>query len=397
MSDPPNRDEVTGPHNTGTDDLAGLTPEQLAEAKRYGRLELRSTIIDRLLDLSFLAFMAFVLARPLDAWLREYPWLAQSWSLRLAAFFLLMTTLHLLVSLPLSFYSGYVLEHQFKLSNLTLGGWIWRYAKLLALALPFGLLLALGLFWIIWLTGPWWWLVGAAAFFLVSVVLSQIYPVLIQPLFYTIERLEDPELQQRMSRLAEGTGLSIEGVYRLALSEETVKANAQLAGLGRTRRVLMGDTLLDHYTPDEIEVIFAHEIGHHVCRHIHKFILIGLISSAVGFWLADKVLMAWVNAGQSGVAHADLPVYALPMLLMVLTLFRTVLEPLQNAISRRYERQCDHYALARTGLRDAYISAFRKLARQNKDDPDPPRLEVLLFHSHPPIRERLAMAEVRRP
>jgi len=370
---------------------AGMTAEQLAEAKQYGRLGLICTLVDRAIDLVFLAVMALVLARPIDAWLSSYSLLERFWSLRLAALFLVMTGLHVLVSLPLSYYSGYVVEHRFKLSTLTLAGWLWRYAKLLALAVPLGLLLSLGLFWIIWITGPWWWLVGAGGFFLVGIVLSAIWPVLIEPLFYTIQRLDRPELDERMKRLAEGTGLSIEGVYRIALSEETKKANAQLAGLGRTRRVLMGDTLLDHFTPEEIEVIFAHEIGHHVFHHVRKLILAGLVSSAAGFWLCDRLLAAWVGRWEGPVAYAVMPVYAFPLVMLILTLFRTVLEPVQNAVTRRFERQCDRYALERTGLREAYLSAFCKLARQNKDDPDPPRLEVLLFHSHPPIAERLAM------
>ena len=151
------------------------------------------------------------------------------------------------------------------------------------------------LYWVIWLAGPWWWLAAAAVFFVVSVILGQLLPVLVLPLFYKIERLDNAELAERMARLAAGTGLSIEGVYRMGLSEETVKANAMLAGLGRTRRVLMGDTLLDQFTSDEIEVIFAHEIGHHVFRHIRKMIVAGVLYSLLGFWICDRVLAWWVQ------------------------------------------------------------------------------------------------------
>ena len=168
---------------------------------------------------------------------------------------------------------------------------------------------------------------------MVSVVLGQLAPVLILPLFYKIERLDDPELSERMARLAEGTGLSIEGVYRMGLSDETVKANAMLAGLGRTRRVLMGDTLLDQFTPDEIEVIFAHEIGHHVHRHIQQDDRDGLVYSAAGFWICDRLLTASV-AGWHG-NYGDIPVSTLPLVMLILTVFALVLEPLQNAISRR--------------------------------------------------------------
>jgi STE24 endopeptidase len=245
-----------------------------------------------------------------------------------------------------------------------------------------------GMYWIMWHTGTYWWLIAAAAFFVVSVVLGQLAPVVFLPLFYKIERIENAELGERMRRLADGTGLTIEGVYRLGLSADTAKANAMLAGLGRTRRVLMGDTLLDKFSPDEIEVIFAHEIGHHVHRHIPKMIAAGVVFSLLGFWLVDRVVVWWAGVPTA----AEAPVSSLPLVMFALTAFQLVLGPLQNVISRHYERQCDSYALRRTGLRDAYRTAFQKLAQLNKADPDPNPVEVLLLHSHPPIKERLAMA-----
>jgi STE24 endopeptidase len=370
-----------------------MTSEELAEAKRYGRQELACALLDKGLDVVYLALVALMLARPIDNWLAGFALPGKFDSLRLVLLLLVVAGGHALVSLPLSLYAGYVLEHRFGLSNLTVARWLWRYVKKLTLGLLFAAVLFLGLFWIIWVCGPYWWLVGAGAFFVVSVVLGQLVPVLILPLFYKIKRLDDAELNDRISALAEGTGLSIQGVYRMALSVETVKANAMLAGLGRTRRVLLGDTLLDRFTPEEIEVIFSHEVGHHVFRHIRKMILAGIVYSAAGFWICDRLLAGWVAHTQGHFAYESLPVHTLPLVMLILTVFALVLEPLQNAVSRRYERQADRYALERTGSRPAYISAFRKLARLNKDDPDPHRLEVLLFHSHPPIAQRLALAE----
>jgi len=375
------------------DDAEAMTPEELAEAKRYGRCDLACTIVDKVVDVAYLGVMALVVAWPLDAWLRGFPLLEASRSLRLVAMLGIVFGFHVLVSFPLSCYSGHVLEHQFGLSNQTFPAWLWRYAKRVMLAGGFSIAMFWGLFWLIWITGPYWWLVGAGAFFVVSVVLGRLLPVLILPLFYKIERLDDPELDDRLARLAEGTGLSIEGVYRMTLSEETVKANAMLSGLGRTRRVLLGDTLLDRFTPEEIEVIFAHEIGHHVFRHIRKILFSGILYGAAGFWICDRLLGAWVAGAGEAIDYAQAPVAAAPVLMFLLTVFVLVLEPVQNAISRRYERQSDRYALDRTGARAAYRSAFRKLARVNKADPDPHWLDVLLFHGHPPIAQRLALAE----
>jgi STE24 endopeptidase len=389
MADTPPNDDLSLSNPNAAP--AEMTPDELAEAKRYGRRELACGLIDKAVDVAFLAVAAFLLARPIDGWLQDCTVLKDSDTLRLLALFVGVTALHLAVSFPLSFYSGFMLEHQFQLSNLTFGGWLWRYVKLHAVGLLLGMALFAGFFWLIWLTGPWWWLTAAGAFFIVSVILGQLAPVLFLPLFYKIKRLDAPELTERIARLAEGTGLAIEGVYRIELSAETKKANAMLAGLGRTRRVLLGDTLLDGFTADEIAVVFAHEIGHHVYRHVRKMILWGILYSVAGFWICDR-LVSWF-VGEQPLDYAHLPVWTLPFFMFVLTVFFMLLGPVQNFVSRRYERQSDRYALDRSSNREAFRTAFQKLARLNKDDPDPPRLEVILFHSHPPIGERLAMAE----
>jgi STE24 endopeptidase len=224
----------------------------------------------------------------------------------------------------------------------------------------------------------------------VTVILGQLLPVVVLPLFYKVTRLDDAPLLERLHRLAEGTGLTVEGIYRLHLSEETRKANAALAGLGRTRRVLLGDTLLDSFTPEEIEVVFAHEVGHHVHRHLPKMIAGNVLLAGVGLWLVNVILQR--SAAPLGYAGFDDPA-ALPLVLLVLMLFGLPVGPLVNAISRFFEVQCDRYALLRTHNPLAYRSAFTKLARLNKADPDPHPLVVWLYHDHPPIRQRLALAD----
>jgi STE24 endopeptidase len=366
------------------------TPEQRAEARRYNHISLACTLVDMAIDLVYLGLMAFVVARPLDAWLARFaPLAGEQSTLRLIALFCIVMLGHILVSLPLSFYSHYVVEHQFGLSNQSLARWVRNWSLSNVLTIVLGIVLNIGLFWIIWHTGAYWWLIAAAAFFVVSVVLGQLAPVLIVPLFYKVEPIDNAELDTRMKELAKGTGLTIQGVYRLGLSADTQKANAMLAGLGSTRRVLMGDTLLEKFTPDEIDVIFAHELGHHVHKHIPKMIATGVVVSLVGFYLIDRVLVWWAGIPNAAAA----PVASLPLVMFTLTAFSLLLSPLQNAISRFYERQSDRYALTRTSNPGAYRSAFWKLARLNKADTEPHRLEVIMLHSHPPISERLAMAD----
>jgi STE24 endopeptidase len=369
-----------------------MTDAQLAEAKEYGRRDLACSLVDRAIDVVYLAVAAVVLAAPIDRWLSGWAWLDRLETLRLIALFLIVTAGHVAVSFPLSFYSGHLLEHRYGLSTQSFDRWLGRYVKKMLLAVGFTGAMMVAIYWLIWVTGPYWWLLAAAAFFLVAILIGQLTPVLILPLFYRSEKLDDPELAGRIRRLADEAGLSIEGVYRLILSDETVKANAALTGLGRTRRVLLGDTLLDRFTHEEIEVVFAHEIGHHARRHLWKMLVVGAVVSLCGLWICDRVIAAWAAGPGGAVSYAAFPVAALPMLMLVLTLFSMLIEPVQNALSRHFERQADRYALERTQTADAYCSAFRKLAKLNKDDPNPHWLEVLLFHGHPPIADRLAMA-----
>ena len=378
------------PEPAPTDDTASLeakemTPEQLAEAERYGRIDLYCSLADRAIDLIYLGVAAFVLARPLDSWLAQF---IEGDTLRVMALIALVVLIHICVSFPLSFYSGFVVEHRFGLSRQSGGRWFSRHLKMNALTIVFQAVTFAGLYWLIWLSGGYWWIVAAVFFFLVGTVVSQMLPLFI-PLFNKLKPIDDDELAVRMNRLADGTGLSIEGVYNIEMSTDTVKAQAMLAGLGPTRRVILGDTLLDNYSHDEIEVVLAHEVGHHVYRHVYKFLLIGAAYSAGAFFVCNLFVERWAASYKGSLSDP----FTAPMILWILTAFMMLIEPLHNFISRVFERQCDRYALDRTGKNDAFIAAFQKLAIQNKDDPNPHPLEVVLFHDHPPIAERIAMAE----
>jgi STE24 endopeptidase len=363
-----------------------------SEVKRYQRQKLLAELAGASVSLAFLAGAAFFAGPWLDGLLRgragDNPWLRLP---VLAAAYAISLEL---LTLPIHFWSGFLLEHRYRLSTETPSGWAWRRAKGYLVGAPLGLGLLFGLYALLGFGGPWWWLWAAVAWLAVTLVLGQLLPVVVLPLFYKVTRLQDPALLDRLRRLAEGTGLDVEGVYRLDLSAQTRKANAALAGLGRTRRVLLGDTLLEQFTPEEIEVVFAHEVGHHVHRHLPKQVAVRVLLAATGFWLADLVLRQ--AAAALGYADAPRPAYAdpaaLPLLLLVLTGFGLLLAPAQNALSRSFERQCDRYALERTGRPDAYRSLFLKLARLNKSDPDPHPLVVWFFDDHPPIRQRLALA-----
>lgn len=358
------------------------------EVKYYSRLKQIAAVLSLVVGIVGLLVAALVVGPRLDPLLQE--WIGANRWLRLIAVAALFGAALECLSLPIDFWSGFVLEHRFQLSNQSLGDWAWKRLKGYLLGGPLGLALLLGLYALIWYGGAWWWLMATAGFLLVTLVLGRLLPVLILPLFYKVTRLDNPDLLDRLRKLADGTGLNIEGVYRLHLSAETKKANAALAGLGKSRRVLLGDTLMDGFAPEEIEVVFAHEVGHHVHRHLVKMVGLSVLLTAVGLWLVD-VTLRW-SAVNLGYAAFDDPA-ALPLVLLVLSLFGLLLMPAQNALSRFFEFQCDRYALRRTGRADAFRSAFGKLARMNKSDPDPNPFMVWLLYDHPPIRQRLALAD----
>lgn len=355
------------------------------EVKRYQRQKITIALVSSVVSLAWMALLGFVVGPPLGLDTQSWPA-----GLRLLASAALLGVTLELLTLPLDFYSSYFLEHRYQLSNQTLAGWLWKRIKGYAVGATLGLLVVYGLYLLLWTAGEWWWLWATAGWLVLTLILGRLVPVVILPLFYKVTRLDNPSLLDRLRKLTEGTTLSIEGVYELHLSEETKKANAALAGLGKSRRVLLGDTLLKEFTPEEIEVVFAHEIGHHVHRHLPKSVALSVVLSLAGFWLVDRVL-TWcaVPLGYTGLGDPA----ALPLVLFVLAIFGLALSPMQNALSRFYERQCDRYALDRTHNRDAYRSAFTKLARLNKSDPDPHPLVAFFFYDHPPIRERLAMGE----
>ena len=383
-----NLTELTEPVLASEDDASQLpTPEEAAEAQRYSAATLKCTLADMALDLAVITAMAVVVGPLIDRWLAGFAWLSGEQSLvRLAALGAAITALHSLVSLPLSFYGGYVVEHRFGLSNQSRSAWLKTWLKNSGLALVMLAAIYTGLYAIIWSAGGYWWLVAAPVFYVASAVSNYLLPVLVLPLFYKSEPLNDASLDQRLSELAAGSGLTIEGVFRLELSSETKKANAMLAGMGSTRRVLLGDTLLNRFSPNEIDVVVAHELGHHVRRHLPKLMAFAAVTAMAGFFTCHVVLSNWV-----GTDPRAWPTESLPKVALVLTVFSMLVGPLQNLVSRKFEREADRYAIDRTGDRGAFRSAFLKLARMNKAELDPNPIEVLLLHSHPPIRERLAL------
>jgi Zn-dependent protease with chaperone function len=293
------------------------------------------------------------------------------------------------VGLPLAFYSGFWLERRYGLSNESLAGWARDQLKALALGVVLGGAAAELVYWLMHASPDRWWLYGGALFTLIIVVLTNLAPVLLLPLFYSVKPLTREALRLRLLGLAERAGARVLGAYEWGLGDKTKKANAALAGLGGTRRILVSDTMLAEYSDDEIEVVLAHEIAHHVHGDIWKGIFFESALVVAGFFLSSRVLRAAVvRLGFHGVDD----VAGLPLLLLVAGAVSLVMVPVAHAMSRAFERNADRFALDLTHNPAAFISAMRRLGAQNLAEENPSRIVQWLFYSHPPIRDRIAAA-----
>lgn len=306
-----------------------------------------------------------------------------------AMFAILLSLALQLLTLPLAHYQGYRLEHEYGLSNQTLGQWSKDQAKAAGLSVVLSALGASIVYAALRTSPSWWWAISAAVLTILMVGIVQLAPVLLLPLFYTFKPLDRPALVDRLLALASRARTHIVGVYEWALSAQTKKANAALAGLGRTRRILLADTLLSDYSDDEIEVILAHELSHHVNHDLWRGVALQTVLLFVSFYIAHKALTGLGDA--LALRGFDDPA-GMPLLLLVGGACSLVFMPLANALSRAHERRADRFALDMTKRSAAFISAMKRLSQQNLAEERPTALVQWLFYSHPPIRERIEAA-----
>jgi STE24 endopeptidase len=276
------------------------------------------------------------------------------------------------------------------LSDQPLRAWLLDQLKSFAVALLLGIVAASIVYFFIRRSPAGWWLPAGVVFALLIVVLANLAPVLLLPLFYGVKPLDRESLRVRLLTLAERAGARVLGAYEWKLGEKTRKANAALTGIGPTRRILVSDTMLAEYTDDEIEVVLAHELAHHVHGDIWKGLVFESALLMGGFYAASRILQLSVTVfGLRGPAD----VAGLPLLLLAAGAVSLMMLPAAHAVSRAYERSADRFALELTRNPEAFISAMRRLAAQNLAEEHPSRVIQWLFYSHPPIRERIATAE----
>ena len=363
------------------------------KASRYHRAKRRAALVS--IGLTTL-LLAAVLWSGASVWLADRVrtlWGAGAGSfsaLTVAAYVLVLALAYEMLALPIAVYYGYRLDRRYGLSAETFAAWIRDRAKAAALGLLLAMTGAEVVIAAIHIFPRWWWLVSAAAFSIAMYGLATLAPVALLPLFYRFAPLGRESLRTRLIALSGRAGVPVLGVYEWALGQKTRRANAALVGVGRTRRILLSDTLLAEYSDDEIEVILAHEIGHHVHGDIRRGLVAETVLLSAAFYAAAIALAAsWERFGMRG---PDDPA-VLPLLLLAgggLTMAAT---PAVNAWSRRNERRADRFALTVTQHPAAFISAMKRLATQNLAEERPSPAAVWLFHTHPSIDQRIEAAQ----
>jgi STE24 endopeptidase len=356
-------------------------------ARRYAGEKLALSLMDTALSLSLVLLLVVTpLSRTIAEWTAN---VTEAGTIQWLLYAAVVGGAFALVGLLSGFISEYKIEHRYGLSAQNFAGWLTTRLKGFLLGIALGIPLLLGFRALLLYTGQWWGLAAGITTFLFSILLARLAPTLLFPIFFRFEPINDASLEEDLREICERGGLKLEGVYRFDMSKATKKANAAFAGLGSTKRIILGDTLLESFPREEIRAVVAHEVGHYRHRHIQAGILVSgalLIVLFVAAQLAYQAVAPVLGYGPAG----DLA--GLPLIMLFLGVAGFIFQPLVNTLSRRFERQADRYAFTEVGP-EPMADALRRLADQNLAERQPNPLVEALFHSHPSIEKRLAAAE----
>lgn len=358
-----------------------------SKEKEYNKIKVRLSIADIFIDITLLGILAFsgismLIASTATVTGNEY--------LNFIIFIFITGAIFSAVGFPISFYSSYILEHKYGLSNQTVAKWFFERIKSSMIGAFIGIPVGLTFYFLLKSAGQFWWLYFSIFIFFISVFLARIAPVVIFPIFYKFKELDNAELKMRLEKILKDVNVDIKGIFSFNMSKDTKKANAGFTGIGKTKRIILSDTLLEKFNEDEIAVVFAHEAGHYKYRHILKNIILSTIIIFITFYICGSLYSLTISSMGFEKIY-DLA--ALPVLLFYLTIFSLMMMPLTNYISRKYEFEADRYALDVTGDREGFVSTMEKLASINLADREPHPLIEFIFYSHPSINRRISAAK----
>jgi STE24 endopeptidase len=359
-----------------------LDEAKQVKAREYSRKRRILGLIEMGLSLALLLVLIFGGVSNWFSGLLHLPSIAAA-----IVFFIVLILVFEVLTSPLSYYTGFVLPRRYGISIQNLGGWLLDQAKGGIISLVLGSAAVALVFWLLSSFPEFWWLFAWALMLAFSLLITVLAPVLLVPLFYKVRPLEEGEIKSRLEQLAVKAGAKVQGVFSLDFSKKVTSANAALMGMGKTRRIVISDTLIQQYSPPEIEVINAHEMGHHLHRDIYRLFVIQAVVYLIGLKITDIV----IKVVQGGFPTPDPAL--LPDLALILGIFGALVSPLVNSYSRHVENQADEYALTLTGDAKSFIDSMTRLVNQNLGVAYPPRWEEILFHDHPCYGKRVEHAK----
>ncbi len=371
---------------SGSGEIATEQKEKLA--KKYSKTHQILSVTGTVIFFAILLILIFTgLSKKIEA--VAFGYTSNNYS-ALLIFLFIIGFFEGIINFPLNFYSGYILEHKYDLSNQTLSKYFIEKLKGFALGMVLGIPLILAFYYILSTFGEYWWLVLGVFMFFFSIIIGRLAPTLIMPLFYKFKPIEDESLRDKILELCKKTGIKIQGIFTFDMSKNTKKANAAFTGIGKSKRIILGDTLINSFSENEIETVFAHEAGHYKKKHIVKMMITSTILTFAGLFITAKLYEASLSYfGFTGISEIS----ALPLLFLYLSLYGLITTPISNIQSRKYEWEADTFALETTKEKESFISAMEKLADQNLADKSPNKIIEFLFHSHPSLEKRIQFAK----
>ena len=369
--------------------------ERLQKAIRYQRAKNVHYFVDQGYTIVFLILFLFL---GLSAFLRRQIEKITKKRFWVVAFYtILFLILAFIVGFPSSYY-GFSLEHKFDLSNQTFGAWFGEELLSLLVLAIIALIAVEGIYLALKKVPRTWWIYVSVVFIAFTVVLVNLAPILILPLFNVYTPLPQGELRDRLVNLSHKANVEVEDIFTMDMSKQTQKANAMLTGLGNTKRIVLGDNLVKEFSTDEIEVVMAHEMGHNFFHHIWQGILFSSIIAAIGFLIIHLAGPGIINRFRSRMKIDNMAdVAGLPLILLIFTVYGLVTMPVFPAFSRHMERQADKFAIDITHKNDAFVTAMGKLAYMNLSDPNPSPVIEFLLYDHPPVSKRIKFAQEYEP
>ena len=360
-----------------------LDPARQQQASQYARLKRRLSLAELLIGAGLLA--ALLISGLSDNLTGLFN---MSTVPAAALYFIGLVLAYQLLTAPLSYYGGYMLPRRYGLSTQGLGGWLNDVFKAAMMALMLGVAMVAAVYWFITTWPDAWWLLAWGLVLALSALITVLAPLFLVPLFFTMKPLADTELKERLEALAKRARVAVGGIYVIEFSAKGTTANAALMGWGRTRRIVLSDTLITGYSPEEIEVFMAHEMGHLRHNDIYRLFVVRAAILLVTFFFTGLIFEATAPVSFGGIAD----VATLPLLAMIFAGLNLLTAPLASGYSRRIEAAADSYALELTGDARSFINAMTRLTDQNLGEATPSRWVENLLYDHPSYASRVAYA-----